>query len=146
MERLVLEFHDWKELKPNDDSEIVALLLFTLQPESQRKAGRKRDHNDAFWVETTLSRDLARRGRWAQLAKSEKLKAMFHFAQQRIIIAGRKVREAPMFWTTQSDLRDGPPDSYASSKFPAPNAIVFSPGDELAVASAHSREAAGLSK
>ena len=142
----VLTYHNSRELKPTDEHEIVVLFLFSLQPEKDVKKGVKPDHNAVFWTETTLSRDLAERGRWVQLSKAEKLKAMFHFAQAHILESGRKLRQAPLFWSLQGHINEGPDEDYTNSKFPKPHAVVFQPGKTRVATDTQSREAAGLLK
>ena len=143
MSRMVLEFHNWRESKPDDDYEIKALFLFTLMTESERQSGVKADHNRTFWTEARLSRDLAARGGWAALSRGDKIKAMFRFAQEKVQEAGRLLREAPMFWTPTSLLKDGPPWDVSTIQFPkAPPVIFDTPGEDTS--SLESRKAAGL--
>ena len=144
MSQLALEYHNYRELKPTDDSEIVALFLFSLRPEEERRAHLRPTHNQTFWTEVTLSRDLASRGRWPQLSKGEKLKAMFHFAQESITEVGRKLRQAPMFWTPQSRLAGGPPWDLSAVPFPQPNGVVVDPAADTDIQYTEARKAAGL--
>ena len=125
MPRMVLEFHDWRENKPDDENEIKALFLFTLLTAAEKAAGVKADHTKAFWTEVRLSRDLSSRGRWASLSKADKIKFMFRFAQERIQEGGRKLREAPMFWTATSPWSDGPPWDLNQIKFPKADPLTF---------------------
>ncbi|HVR75552.1 MAG TPA: hypothetical protein VMT52_14545 [Planctomycetota bacterium] len=118
MSRMVLEFHGYRENKPSDEHEIIALFLFTLRSAADCRSGLKADHTKTFWTEVGLSRDLASRGKWAQLSREDKLKAMFRYAQEKIVESGRKLRQVPMFWTTSSPLRDGPPWDLAGIQFP----------------------------
>ena len=144
MARMVLQFHDWREEAPDDESEVVALFLFSLRAEEDRKAGAKPDHNQTFWTETRLARDLAARGGWPQLSKREKLKAMFRFAQERIQEAGRTLRQAPMFWKPESPLEGGPPWDLSGVPFPKPCSIVFEIATEAMAPRLEARKAAGL--
>jgi hypothetical protein len=143
MSRMVLEFHNWRESKPDDKYEIKALFLFTLMTEAERQSGVKADHNKTFWTEARISRDLAARGSWINLSRREKIKAMFRFAQERVQEAGRSLREAPMFWTPTGSLKDGPPWDVSSIQFPKAPPVLF----ELPSAAdpgLESRKAAGL--
>ena len=142
--RLVLELHDWKEMSPDDESDTIALYLFTLMPVSERSSGVRPGAAHSFWTEVRLSRDLASRGRWVGLSKKEKLKAMFRFAQERIQEAGRKLRQAPMYWTTTSPLRDGPPWDLAQVVFPKSPPAIFEPTPPEESPSLLARKAAGL--
>jgi hypothetical protein len=142
--RLVLELHDWKDMGLDDESDIIALFLFTLMPVSERTSGVKPGAAHGFWTEVRLSRDLASRGRWAGLSKKDKLKAMFRFAQERIQEAGRKLRQAPMYWTPMSPLRDGPPWSLAEIAFPKAPPLVFEPRAPEESPSLLARKSAGL--
>ena len=143
MSRMVLEFHNWQESKADDNYEIKALFLFTLMTEAERQSGVKADHNKTFWTEARISRDLTARGSWANLSRRDKIKAMFRFSQERIAEAGRRLREAPMFWTPTSSLKDGPPWDVSSIQFPkAPPVLFERPG--AAGPSLKSRRAAGL--
>lgn len=148
MSKLVLEFHDWREMKADKDSEVVALFLFSLATENDRQAGVRLDQDHAFWTEVRLSRDLARRGRWPQLSKTEKIKAMFRWAQEKIRQRGRKLRQAPMFWTATGSLAEGPPSDWdlKTLKFPKAEPIVFEAADDIRASEQASREAAGLNK
>ena len=147
MSKLVLEFHDWRETKADKDSELVAIFLFSLTTENDRQAGIQLDQEHAFWTEVRLSRDLAGRGRWPQLSKTDRIGAMFRWAQEKIQQRGRKLRQAPMFWTATGSLADGPPaDWNLSAPDPKAEPIVFEPTDEIRASVAASREAAGLNK
>ena len=148
MSKLVLEFHDWREMKADKDSELVATFLFSLTTENDRQAGVRLDRNHAFWTEVCLSRDLAGRGRWPQLSKTDRIRAMFKWAQEKIRQRGHKLRQAPMFWIATSPLADGPPSDWNLSalKFPKADPVVFETTDELHASAAASREAAGLNK
>ena len=148
MSKLVLEFHDWREMKADKASELVAIFLFSLTTENDRQAGVRLDRNHAFWTEVLLSRDLAGRGRWPQLSKTDKIRAMFQWAQEKIRQRGQKLRQAPMFWTATSPLAEGPPSDWnlGALKFPKADPIVFEPTDEIRASVAASREAAGLNK
>ena len=143
MSRMVLEFHNWRKSKPDDDHEIKALFLFTLMTEAERESGVKADHNRTFWTEARLARDLAARGRWGDLSRQEKIKAMFRFSQERIQEVGRMLREAPMFWTPTSPLKDGPPWDVSSIQFPQAPPVIFEP-PSAADPSLEARKAAGL--
>jgi hypothetical protein len=143
-QRLVLQFHGWQELRPTDESEIVALFLFSLMPAADRERGLKPTRLQTFWTEASLSRDLAARGRWPSLSKADKLKAMFRFAQERIQEAGRKLRQAPMYWTPRSPLEAGPPWDLARVPFPRPSAMVFEIEPAALAPRLESRKAAGL--
>jgi hypothetical protein len=138
---MVLSFHDWKELKSTDEQEIIALFLFSLAPEDGRGEPGPRE---TFWTEVQLSRDLARRGSWPRLSRREKLKAMLRFAQERVIEVGRKLRQAPMFWTAQSRLEDGPPWDLSAVPFPKPSAVTFEPPTAAGSRHGEARRAAGL--
>ncbi|MBI4603212.1 MAG: hypothetical protein HY721_14750 [Planctomycetes bacterium] len=144
MARMVLEFHGWRETKPDDDNELKALFLFTLMTAAERQSGVKPDHTKAFWTEVRLSRDLASRGRWGTLSRDEKIKAMFRFAVERIQEAGRNLREAPMFWTTQSRLGEGPPWDLSGLEFPKPHAVAFEVAPLAESPSLQARKAAGM--
>jgi hypothetical protein len=144
MTQWILELHDWRKSKPDDDYEVIACFLFTLLSMSELQSGVKPDHTKTFWTEVKLSRDLARRGRWASLMKDQKLKAMYQFAVEKIVEAGRKLREAPMFWTPTSPLKDGPPWDLESIKFPRPDPVVFEIVADPASPKFQTRKAAGL--
>ena len=146
MSRMVLESHGYRENKPSDEHEIIALFLFSLRSAAERKAGLKVDHTKTFWTEVGLSRDLASRGKWAQLSREDKLKAMFKYAQEKIVESGRKVRQAPMFWTTSSPLRDGPPWDLAGIQFPKAPPVEFETPPPQESAYLEDRRAAGLLK
>ena len=148
MSKLVLELHDWREMKADKDSELVAIFLFSLTTENDRQAGVRLDQEHAFWTEVRLSRDLAGRGRWPQISKQDRIRAMFRWAQERIQQRGRKLRQAPMFWTATSSLADGPPADWNRSafKFPKADPVAFETADEIRASEAASREAAGLNK
>lgn len=144
MSKMVLEFHNWRKTKPDDDNDPKILFLFSLRTEAERQAGSKLDHTKTFWTEVRLSRDLAKRGRWASLSEEDTRKAMFRFAQEKIQEFGRKLREAPMFWTPTSALREGPPWDLSKVQFPKAPPVVFEvqPGAEGSILLA--RKAAGL--
>ncbi len=144
MARMVLEFHNWRESKPDDDHELKIWFLFSLLSEVERQSGVRPDHTKTFWTEVRLARDLASRGRWASLSKEEKIKAMFRLAQERILQAGRKLREAPMFWTAMSPLKDGPPWDLSQVQFPKGTPLVFDTRSLDESPSLHARKAAGL--
>lgn len=144
MARMVLEFHNWRKTKPDDDSELKAIYLFSLRTEAEKQSGVKADHTKTFWTEVRLSRDLSARGRWAGLSPEDKYKAMFRFAQEKIQEVGRKLREAPMFWTTSSPLRDGPPWDLSRVTFPAPSAVAFEARSPEQSSALQARKAAGL--
>jgi hypothetical protein len=145
--RMVLEFHDWREEKPTDEHELIALFLFTLRPAADLEAGIRPDRSQAFWTETRLSRDLAARGRWPSLAKKDKLKAMFRFAVEAVVEAGgRKLREAPMFWTPQSPLAGGPPWKIEDIAFPEAKPVAFEARVPEENTSLLARKGAGLVK
>ena len=73
---------------------------------------------------------------------------MFRWAQERIQQRGRKLRQAPMFWTATSTLADGPPAGWNLNgvKFPKADPVVFETADEIRASEMASREAAGLNK
>lgn len=144
MAKMVLEFHHWRKTKPDDDNELKVLFLFSLQPEGERQARVKLDHTKTFWTEVRLSRDLSKRGRWAPLPEEQKVKAMFQFAQERIVEAGRKLREAPMFWTPTGSLKDGPPWDLSRTPFPKAPPIVFETRPHSESSTLLARKAAGL--
>ena len=148
MSKLVLELHDWRALKPDKENELIAIFLFSLSSEIDRQAGIRLDQHHAFWTEVRLSRDLAGRGRWTQLTKQEKIRAMFRWAQEKIKQRGHKLREAPMFWTATGPLADGPPPEWNlnSVKFPNAEPVVFEAMEGIRLSEAASREAAGLNK
>ena len=148
MSKMVLEFHDWRKMKADKDSELVAIFLFSLTTESDRQAGVQLDHDHAFWTEVHLSRDLTCRGRWPQLSKADKIKAMFRWAQEKIQQRGGKLRQAPMFWTATGPLAEGPPSEWnlSSIKFPKAPPVVFEAQDDIRSSEQASREAAGLNK
>jgi hypothetical protein len=141
---MVLELHDWREMRADDENDMVALFLFTLMPASERRSGVKPGAAHSFWTEARLSRDLAARGRWAGLSRKEKLKAMFRFAQESIREAGRKLRQAPMYWTPASPLGAGPPWDLAAVEFPKAPAFFFEPKPPEEHPSLLARKAAGL--
>lgn len=145
MARMVLAFHNWRQTKPDDDNELKIIFLFSLRTEEEHKAGVKPDHNQTFWTEVRLSRDLVTRGGWAGLSKTDKIKAMFRFAQERIQEVGRKLREAPMFWTATGSLRQGPPWDVAKIQFPAAPAVTFEARSVESSSGLGARKAAGLS-
>ena len=144
MPQWILELHDWRQWKPDDDNEVIASFLFTLLSLAERESGVKPDHTKTFWTDVKLSRDLASRGRWAGLTEGQKLKAMFQFAVEKIVEAGRKLREAPMFWTPTSPLKDGPPWDLGSIQFPRPNPLAFETVEDPAAPRFQARKAAGL--
>ncbi len=148
MSKLVLEFHDWREMKSDKESELVAIFLFSLTTENDRQAGVRLGKDHAFWTEVSLSRDLAHRGRWPQISKTDRIRAMFRWAQEKIQQRGNKLRQAPMFWTATGALADGPPSDWdlGALKFPKADPVVFETADEIRVSEAASREAAGLNK
>lgn len=140
----VLEFHGYRENPPTDESEIVALFCFSLMDAAERRSGKRPDHTKTFWTETSLSRDLGARGRWASLSKRDKLKAMYLHARSSIVESGRRVRQAPLFWTATSPLREGPPWDLSRATFPKPSVEVFSLAQEPAASFGDARKAAGL--
>jgi len=140
--QLILELHDWRRTKPDDNNELVAIFLFSLTSLSNRQAGVRLDQEHTFWTEVKLSRDLASRGRWPQLSRKDKMKAMFRWAQERIKERGKKLRQAPMFWTATSELQDGPPWTLDSIRFPNAEPVVFETTEEMARSGLGSREAA----
>ena len=148
MSKLVLEFHDWRLMKPDKDSELVAIFLFSLTTAGDHEARVQLDHDHAFWTEVRLSRDLAGRGRWPQLTRDEKIKAMFRWAQERIQQRGQKLRQAPMFWTATGSLANGPPAEWNldAVKFPKAEVVMFETTDGMRSSEQASREAAGLNK
>ncbi len=141
MSNQILEYHRHRFIRPDKDSDVVALFLFSLTPESHRSAGLPVGQDHAFWTEVRLSRDLAARGGWATLSQKEKAKCMYRFAVERIQERGGKLRDAPMFWTATSVLKDGPPWDPASIDFPPKAPIAFEPSGGV---DARSREGAGL--
>jgi hypothetical protein len=144
MSQMVLEFHGWRNTKPDDDNELKVLFLFSLQTEAERLSGGKLDHTKTFWTEARLSRDLAARGRWAALSKAERIKALYVITWQKIQEAGRKLREVPVFWTATSPLRDGPVgDEYASVSL-KPEVMIFDAPVAPSNSVLETRKAAGL--
>jgi hypothetical protein len=143
MRELLLEFHGWRTAKADDDSDLVALFLFSLMPAERRRGGAAPRHEDCFWTEVRLSRFLAEQPGWRSLSQEEKLKAMFQNAVESVKTAGRKLRQAPMFWTATSPLRDGPPWDLAKVEFPrmSPVSVDADAGREVRLAA---RKAAGL--
>jgi len=144
MGRMVLQSHNWRESKPDDNHELKVLFLFTLTSEAEQQSGVKPDARRTFWTEVRLSRDLATRGRWAVLSKAERIKAMFRYAQEQIRDAGRKVREVPLFWTPASRLGDGPPWDLTTIEFPKAPPYIFEKTQD-SDPSLEARKAAGLS-
>ncbi len=144
MAKMVLEFHNWRKTKPDDDNEPKIIFLFSLQSEADKQSGVKLDHTKTFWTEVRLSRDLAKRGRWATLSDEDKLKAMFRFAQDKIQESGRKLREAPMFWSGSGSLNDGPPWDLSKVQFPKAPPIVFEVRSSVDSSFLQARKAAGL--
>jgi len=144
MARMVLEFHNWRMTKPDDENELKVLFLFSLQSEGERQSGLRPDHTKTFWTEVRFSRDLATRGRWATLSQDDKIKAMFRFAQEKIQESGRKLREAPMFWTATGALREGPPEDVSRVQFPKAPPVSFEPRAPESSSSLLARKAAGL--
>ena len=74
----------------------------------------------------------------------DRYKAMFRWAQERIKERGKKLRQAPMFWTATSELNDGPPWDLNTVRFPNAEPLVFETTESMAVSGLGSREAAGL--
>jgi hypothetical protein len=143
MQEMLLEFHDWRRMKADDDNELVVLFLFSLMPADERQAGRQPDHNDCFWIEVKLSRFLAEQPGWKGLSRADKVKAMFQFALEQIQAAKRKLRQAALVWTSGGRLNHGPPWDLASIRFPkAPPVIVEA--EEPQASRFLARKAAGL--
>jgi len=144
--KMILELHDWRKVRPDDDNDLIALFLFSLTTESSRQAGIQLDQEHTFWTEVHLSRDLVARGRWSSLSSRDKIKAMFRWAQEKILERGCKLRQAPMFWTATSPLASGPPWEVASIEFPNAPPVVFETTDEMATSGLGARDGAGLNK
>ena len=146
MERMVLTFHDWRQMKSTDKSDPILLFLFSLVSEADHAAGIQPDHNQTFWTEVSLSRDLAGRGSWKTLSKGDTRKALFQFACESIEVAGRKLRQAPLFWRPGDRLEKGPPWDLSTVKFPKAHACVVEVPDTAIAERAGARKGAGLSE
>jgi hypothetical protein len=146
MARMILELHDWLEEKPDDDDELIVLFLFTLMPAAAREARIKPGPDETFWTEARLARDLSSRGAWPGLSKRDKVKALFRFAQEKIVEAGRKLREAPLYWTPTSPFENGPPWSLDEIRFPKAPAVAFDAREPGESPSLLARKGAGLLK
>ena len=144
MKRIILEFHNWRMMAPDDDNELVALFHFCLMPEELRKSGKKPEHTDCFWTEVPLQRFLVERPGWQKLAKGDKVKVMFRHAEEQIREAKRKLRQAPLFWTTKSKHRNGPAWDPATIQFPKAPAVVFDAEEETTAPRFAARKGAGL--
>lgn len=144
MEKLILEFHDWMALKPDDDNEVIALFNFSLMPEELRRSGKKPEHTDCFWTEVKLQRFLAEQPGWRALSKTDKIKAMFQYAVEQVREAGRKVRHLELFWTPTSRHRKGPVEDPKSIRFPKAPPVIIEKRDETTAPRFLARKAAGL--
>ena len=148
-EELVLEFHRWRKMRPDDDNELIAIFCFSLMPAGWREAGEageRPSHEDVFWTEVKLAHRLAEAPGWQKISPTDKIKAMFQHAVEQIRAAGRKLRQAPMVWTPTSDLRNGPPWELRAIRFPKAPPVTFSREEPAESPRFLARKAAGLVK
>ena len=110
MKKLVLEFHKWRKMKPEEDQDIAAMFLFSLLPLESYEAGKRPSHNECFWTECSLSSHLASQAGWQKLSKDDKTRALFQNAVESIRAGHRMLRQAPLFWTPSNGLEKGPGD------------------------------------
>ena len=147
MEKFALEFHDWHRLDSDGDADVVAVFRFSMRPAFELEQGLKPASSSTFWTEVTLARDLATRGKWADMTRGDKVKAMYLLATGSITESGRKLREVHLFWKPGSKLGDGPPDGLSGVEFPPREPIFFEADVEDSAAAARAaRKAAGLEK
>jgi predicted Fe-S protein YdhL (DUF1289 family) len=144
MDTMLLEFHNWRLLAPDDKNELIALFQFSLAPKSVREVGRGPTQDQYFWTETKLQRFLATQPGWASLSKDDKVKVLFHFAQEGIRSVRRKVRQAELFWTATSPYAKGPVVLPSAIEFPNAPAVEVEPEDTASAVRFHARAGAGL--
>ncbi|MCZ6792461.1 MAG: hypothetical protein O7J95_02470 [Planctomycetota bacterium] len=144
MEPQILEFHRWRQGRPDDENEFVVLFHFSLMPRSRREAGQRPEHSDCFWTEVSLQRLLAEKPGWKELSKDDRIKVMFRHAQESIQEARRKLRQAPIFWTATSKHRDGPAHDPKTIEFPATALLDVEPEDPASALRYSARKGAGL--
>jgi len=125
MTELVLEFHDWRRLKSDDLRDPIALFHFSLLAAGAFDRGERPTHEQSFWCEAGLSRDLAERGAWRDLNRDQKVRVLFQHAVESIRGAGRILRQAPLFWRPGTGIEKGPAVSPASVPFPKMQPLRF---------------------
>ena len=102
----------------DEDSDMIALFLFSLQSKEDHDQGVPLASDDYFWTEVFLCRQLAQCDGWKKLNKKAKLKLMFHHAVETLKEARRKLRQVTLAWTPGSGIEDGPAVSPADIEFP----------------------------
>jgi hypothetical protein len=145
MAQLSLELKAWKILKPDDGNALRVAFRFSLRPaEAAPHAPARR--GQTFWTEVRLSRDLAECPGWREIDRESTIKAMYLFAVDRIVEAGRPVREAPLVWRAGARNAFAPPSYLDRVPFlPAAPVIFERAGSEgLADSATLARKAAGL--
>ena len=118
MSELVLEFHNWRRMKSDDDRDPIALFHFSLLPADRFDRGERPTHEECFWCESGLSRDLAERDGWKDLNREQKIRILFHHAVESIQNGKRMLRQAPLVWRPGTGLEKGPRVAPSSIPFP----------------------------
>ena len=118
MNEMVLEFHNWRRMKSDDARDPIALFHFSLLPADRYDRGERPTHEECFWCEAGLSRDLGERDGWKDLNREQKIRILFHHAVESIKSGQRMLRQAPLVWRPGTGLEKGPLVSPSSIPFP----------------------------
>jgi len=102
----------------DEDSDIIALFLFSLQAKEDHDQGLPLQSGDYFWTEVFLCRQLAATAGWKTLSKKAKCKQMFRHAVEELKNARRKLRQVTLAWTPGSGIEKGPAVAAAEIDFP----------------------------
>ena len=103
----------------DEDSDMIALFLFSLQAKEDYDQGKPLLSDDYFWIEIFLCRQLAETDGWKKVSKKDKRKLMFQHAVDELKSARRKLRQATLAWTPGSGIEEGPdPQALAEIDFP----------------------------
>ncbi|HLU47793.1 MAG TPA: hypothetical protein VK116_06905, partial [Planctomycetota bacterium] len=116
---------------------------FSLTPESRRMEGLAPRPEDMFWTEARFGRSLAEGAGWSSVSDDDKVKILFHYAQEEIRAARRKLRDVHLFWTPTSAYASGPPVDPKSIEFPNAPAVPVDPEDPQSSSRFRARAGAG---
>jgi len=143
MSRLVLQFHNWRRTRSDDDWDPIALFHFSLLPEDRYLRGEQPTNEECFWCEASLSRDLAEREGWKHFNRDQKIRILFDHAIESIKSAGRMLRAAPLFWRPGTTLHKEPHRQPSAIAFPNMPPQVIEVGEDLATMTNSARTGAG---
>ncbi len=143
-----LQFRDWQSLAPDASHELIVGFRFSLRHPGTNDPAHASDGSTTFWSEAKLSRDLARRGRWATLSRKDRIRALYRIALEavveRLAASGQILRDVSVAWSPESPHAEGPAWDVSGIPFPdrAPVKVRIArrPGSDWRLA----RKAAGL--